>query len=101
MHLLRRRASWLGKLDFNDSEVAMTPSMLSPLVRTANSLRRALLLLTALLAFACVQALAQEATIVGTVTDPSGAAVPNVSIAVTNNDTGVIRTVVSNGDGQY
>jgi len=101
MHLLRRRAFWWGKLDFNDSEVAMTPSMLSPLVRTANSLRRALLLLTALLAFACVQALAQEATIVGTVTDPSGAAVPNVSIAITNNDTGVVRTVVSNGDGQY
>ena len=47
------------------------------------------------------QGLAQEATIVGTVTDPSGAAVPNVSITVTNNDTGLARTLPTSADGQY
>jgi Carboxypeptidase regulatory-like domain len=44
---------------------------------------------------------AQEATIVGTVTDPTGAAVPNATITITNNDTGVERALPSNGDGQY
>jgi len=48
-----------------------------------------------------IPALAQEATIVGTVTDPSGAAVPNAAITITNTDTGVTRDLPTNGDGQY
>jgi Carboxypeptidase regulatory-like domain/TonB dependent receptor len=46
---------------------------------------------------------AQETTgrIVGTVTDSSGAVIPNASIAITNHDTGAVRTVVSNADGFY
>jgi Carboxypeptidase regulatory-like domain/TonB dependent receptor len=47
------------------------------------------------------QALAQEATIVGTVTDPSGAAVAGASITITNNETGIARTLPTGGDGQY
>ena len=54
-----------------------------------------------LLAIFTTAAFAQEATILGTITDPSGAAVPNASITLTNNDTGVTRTLPSNGDGQY
>ena len=46
-------------------------------------------------------ALAQEATIVGTVTDPSGAAVPNAAITVTNVETGQVRSLTSSGDGQF
>ncbi|PYV65444.1 MAG: hypothetical protein DMG97_32270, partial [Acidobacteria bacterium] len=46
-----------------------------------------------LLLVATISAFGQEATIVGTVTDPSGAAVPKASITITNNDTGVVRTV--------
>ncbi len=53
-----------------------------------------------LLGFASV-ALAQQATIVGTVTDPSGAAVPNATITITDNGTGQSRTIQSNGAGQY
>ncbi|HXJ42052.1 MAG TPA: carboxypeptidase-like regulatory domain-containing protein, partial [Bryobacteraceae bacterium] len=48
-----------------------------------------------------VPAFAQEATLVGTVTDPSGAAVPNATITITNTDTGVSRTLATSGDGQY
>ncbi|MFZ0732278.1 MAG: TonB-dependent receptor [Candidatus Sulfotelmatobacter sp.] len=59
-----------------------------------------LIVATFLLTFG-IQAFAQEATIVGTVTDPSGAAVTNATITITNNDTGVQRTLPSNGDGQY
>jgi Carboxypeptidase regulatory-like domain len=44
---------------------------------------------------------AQEATIVGTVTDPSGAIVPNVTITITNVKTGAIRTLTTNDVGQY
>jgi len=46
-------------------------------------------------------AFAQEATIVGTVTDPTGAAVPNAALTITNNETGVTRNLPTNGDGQY
>jgi hypothetical protein len=46
-------------------------------------------------------AFAQEATIVGTVTDPTGAAVPNASLTVTNTDTGLTRTLATASDGQY
>jgi hypothetical protein len=48
-----------------------------------------------------VLASAQEATIVGTVTDPSGAVVPNVAILVTSVDTGAVRTLATNDAGQY
>src|SRR5713101_1587016 len=37
----------------------------------------------------------------GTVADASGAVLPGVTVTVTNNDTGVIRTFVTNSDGLY
>ncbi len=37
----------------------------------------------------------------GTVTDPSGAAVPNVVVTITNNDTGLTRTTTTGADGTY
>jgi len=58
-------------------------------------------LLGALVLLFVAQGLAQEATIVGTVTDPSGAAVTSATITITNNETGVQRTLTSNTDGQY
>jgi hypothetical protein len=62
---------------------------------------RLAVLLAALFVIFAGQALAQEATIVGTVTDPSGAAVANATITITNTETGVARTLPSNGDGEY
>jgi hypothetical protein len=44
---------------------------------------------------------AQEATIVGTVTDPSGGVVPNVSITITNVATGTAHTFATNDTGQF
>ena len=46
-------------------------------------------------------AFAQEATMVGTVTDPTGAAVPNVAITITSAATGQVRTLASNDVGQF
>jgi Carboxypeptidase regulatory-like domain/TonB dependent receptor len=62
---------------------------------------RLTLLLAAVVVLFAAQGVAQEATIVGTVTDPSGAAVANATITLTNNDTGVQRTLPTNADGQY
>src|SRR5579859_2860632 len=63
-------------------------------------LRFLFVLLVALIAFS-FPTFAQQATIVGTVTDPSGAVVPNVAIAITNTDTGLTRTYPTNDAGQY
>src|SRR5207302_3836912 len=41
------------------------------------------------------------ATIVGTVTDASGAVVPNVSITVTSSGTGLTRKTLSSQSGNY
>ena len=46
-------------------------------------------------------AFAQEASVVGTVTDPSGSVVPNVKITITSAETGLVRTITTNDVGQY
>jgi Carboxypeptidase regulatory-like domain/TonB dependent receptor len=44
---------------------------------------------------------AQDATIVGTITDPSGASVPNVKVTVIHIETGLAHTVVTSDSGTY
>jgi hypothetical protein len=44
---------------------------------------------------------AQDATIVGTITDPSGAAVPNVKVSATSIETGLVSTAVTGDSGAY
>src|SRR5580693_9162153 len=63
-------------------------------------LRFLFVLLVALIGFSA-STFAQQATIVGTVTDPSGAVVPNVAINITNIDTGLTRTFRTNDAGQF
>jgi Carboxypeptidase regulatory-like domain len=58
------------------------------------------ILCTFLLGFS-FHALGQEATIVGTVTDPSGSVVTKAAITVINTDTGQTRNTVTNDTGQY
>src|SRR5260370_38341899 len=59
--------------------------------------------LLALICLLSLVAVAQEATgrIVGTVTDPTGAVVPNVKLKITNVATGASYDTVSNQDGLY
>jgi hypothetical protein len=64
-----------------------------------SSLRLAVLCLF-LLGFS-FHAFGQEATIVGTVTDPSGSVVTKAAITVINTDTGQTRNTVTNDTGQY
>src|SRR4051812_28080633 len=44
---------------------------------------------------------AQSTALTGTVTDPTGAVIPNVSITIVNTETGVQRQTVSDTQGRY
>ncbi len=46
-------------------------------------------------------AFAQTATVVGTVTDPTGAVVANATVKLTSVETGLSTNAISAGDGQY
>lgn len=54
-----------------------------------------------LAANAPVQAQSVTATLVGTVSDESGAAVPNATLELTRTDTGITRTITSNERGDF
>jgi Carboxypeptidase regulatory-like domain len=64
------------------------------------SLRHAVTLGVLLLGLSSL-AFAQEATIVGTVTDPSGSAIPGAKVTVTSVETSASRTILTNESGQY
>src|ERR1700675_995986 len=72
-----------------------------------NSLRRATLsagiLLTAfiLLFPGFVSAQIDTGSVVGIVSDPSGAAIPGATVTLSNEASGVSRSVTTNGDGEY
>lgn len=68
--------------------------------RTTTYARR-LAILVAFTMGCSLPSLAQVATILGTITDPSGAAVPNVTVTVRNTDTNQTTRFTSNGAGQY
>lgn len=63
------------------------------------SIAAALAILISSVAFA--QTTVQTGSIVGTVADPSGAAVPNAKVVITNTATGQSKTLASNGAGVY
>ena len=61
-----------------------------------------LILLTALgFAHHSAHAQAVKATILGVVTDSSGAAIPGAKVSVTNSGTGITRTTTSDSQGRY
>src|SRR6476661_2273384 len=69
--------------------------------KCASSLKY-LLLGTLLLGMFSNWALGQDtATLLGTVTDPSGSVVPNATVTITNHATGVTKTSPTNDVGQY
>ena len=71
-------------------KLSPTYSGFGKLAARSSTLRFLALTAIALL-FASLQVLAQEATIVGTVTDQSGAVVANAKVTATNAETGVAR----------
>ena len=62
---------------------------------------RSLLLFGLLVAGLSLCASAQTATVVGTITDPSGSVVPNVTVTATHVETGQVRTTKASDAGQY
>ena len=66
-----------------------------------NSLRRQLALFIVLLAAAVSVAAAQTTTLHGTITDPSGAVIPNATISLTTPDGHTVATAASNASGSY
>ena len=60
-----------------------------------------LCLVFALSLLASAAAFAQTATLVGTVTDPSGSVVPNANVTITNTGTNANRVVQTNTSGAY
>jgi len=80
----------------------LSPTLIvDKLVQVANKYSTRHLAFFVLLSVFAIPAFAQEATIVGTVTDSSGAVVPNATITVTNVATGQVRKMQSNDIGQY
>ncbi|HXJ93235.1 MAG TPA: carboxypeptidase-like regulatory domain-containing protein [Terriglobia bacterium] len=63
--------------------------------------RVSLMLLASLFLVALAGRAQDTATIVGTVTDTSGAVVPNCTVTVSNPDRGFVRVVQSNSAGEY
>ncbi len=54
-----------------------------------------------LLPVACVQAQVEAGRFTGRITDPSGAVIPQASVAVRNTETNILRTVPTNNDGEF
>jgi hypothetical protein len=64
-------------------------------------LRVAKAMFLATCACACVYGQATSGNIIGTVTDPAGAIVPNVSITITSQERGTVYNATSNESGNY
>ncbi len=73
------------------------------MISTKSSLRMqwSLALLTASLALTASGQTAATGTIAGTVTDTSGAIIPGSAVVITDTDTGAVRNLTTNNDGQY
>src|SRR5664280_1593601 len=70
-------------------------------IRTSPMWRVSLLLMLGLVLIGTVAYGQETASILGTVTDPSGAAVPGAKITITNTETGIIRSTTTNTTGSY
>src|SRR5436309_8879428 len=79
----------------------VVPKCVGSLAALRISNLRYLLILFVLLVGLPFRASAQNATIVGTVTDPSGSVIANVKITVTHVETGLAHTFTTNEAGQY
>ena len=67
----------------------------------SNLRRFSALFALALLASVIVYSQAVNATLLGTVTDSSGASVPNANVTLTETNTNISRTALTNESGNY
>ena len=72
-----------------------------PAARTFKPRYLLLLLITFLLTVPGAHAQAVSGTIVGTITDPSGAFVPNAQVTITLTGQGTVHNVITNDSGNY
>ena len=84
----------------SNSQLSAIPATQGASETKAFRLRPALLVLIALISLS-VSAIAQTATLLGTVTDPSGAALPSVTVTVTSVESNAVRKIQTNTTGQY
>src|SRR5271154_2357954 len=72
-------------------------------VNPVNSICKGLCIIGLVLMLAGISMAQSSGTgaITGTVTDPSGAVVPNVTVTVTSLDNGEVRTTTTSGTGSY
>ena len=70
-------------------------------LRVPKILPRSLVLLLGLLLMSTAVFAQATATLVGTVSDASGAAVPSAKIVITNTETGLVRSTETNATGSY
>ncbi|MFY9727723.1 MAG: carboxypeptidase-like regulatory domain-containing protein, partial [Bryobacteraceae bacterium] len=70
-------------------------------IRTYHTLRIPLLVMLGIVLLGTAAYSQETASIVGTVTDPTGAAVQGANITVTNMETGIVRSTTSNSTGSY
>jgi hypothetical protein len=79
----------------------LSKCLASPMAVLKSSHLRYLLLLVLLFAGLPFRASAQNATIVGTVTDPSGSVIANVKISINHAETNLVTSLTTNDAGQY
>ena len=70
-------------------------------VHTYHTLRIPLLLMLGIVLLSTAAYSQDTASILGTVTDQTGGAVPGAKIAITNTDTGIVRSTTTNATGSY
>src|ERR1039457_4895210 len=79
----------------------MTKTKMLFRMRTYHTLRLPLLLMLGIVLLSTAAYSQDTASLLGTVTDPSGSAVPNATVLITNTDTGIVRSTTTNTTGSF
>src|SRR5271157_1877593 len=82
-------------------EKGMTKTKMLFRMHTYHTLRLPLLLVLGIVLLSIAAYSQDTASLLGTVTDPSGSAVPNATVVITNTDTGIVRSTTTNTTGSF
>src|SRR5690242_462028 len=83
------------------SRMPMRQSREGEFMRSYKIFAAVLLALSMALLAAPVLAQSDRGSVTGSVTDPSGAVIPNAKVTATNLDTGEVRETTTSGEGSY